>query len=289
MKEQRKKIITSEIEYWRRSNLLPGQYCDFLLNLYTEGEAAGKNPQQTREQTSTTFEALPAFSIPKIEMKWVAIALFMIILLYLAFHFTDFTLTMQMTLIGFLTILFYVLGFIKEKGSLSSHLFLAIASVLLALGGVYLLELYGYQANEIVLYLAAACVIWYLTGILSGKRYLSFCALLGLQGAYGWLIYYKLYAQFAWWQMEMLWIPIAILLITLGLIWKRRQQKTSAILFFSGILALFGPEIESLIIPAADKDLLLYFLYLKIFVASFLLLSLKNFWWSWISTQQPLR
>jgi hypothetical protein len=42
-------------------------------------------------------------------------------------------------------------------------------------------------------------------------------------------------------------------------------------------------------IPAAAKDSLLYFLYVKIFIAAFLLLSLKNFWWSWGSAQQPLR
>jgi hypothetical protein len=286
MNEQRKKIITSEIEYWRRNNLLPSHYCDFLLNLYTEGEAAGK---ETRNQASAGFEALPAFSLPKLEMKWVTIALFMVVLLYLAFHFTDFTLTMQMTMIGFLTLMFYVLGFMKEKSGISSHLFLGLASMLLALGGVYILGLYGFDHTEIVLYMVAACIIWYLTGILADKRYLSFCALLGLEGLYGWFTFQKSYTQFAWWHMEAFWLPIAILLIMLGLVWKRRQEKTSAILFFSGILALFGAEVESFFIPAADEDLLLYFLYIKIFIASFLLLSLKNFWWPWFSNQQPLR
>lgn len=286
MKEQRKKIITAEIEYWRRSNLLPSQYCDFLLNLYTEGEAAGKN---ARDEASAGNEALPAFSVPRFEIKWLGVALLMVVLLYLAFHFTDFTLTMQMTLIGFLTLLFYIMGFMKEKSSLSSHLFLGLASMLLALGGVYALGLYKYLHSTIVLYLGAACIIWYLTGILADKRYLSFCALLGVQGVYGWFAYHKSYDQFTWWQMEAFWIPIAMILIVLGLLWKRRQEKTSAILLFSGILALFGAELESFFIPAADKDMLLYLLYLKIFIASFLLLSLKNFWWGWFSVQQPLR
>ncbi|MFT9848671.1 hypothetical protein [Aneurinibacillus sp. REN35] len=290
MKEQRKKIITNEIEYWRRSNLLPSHYCDFLLNLYTEGEAANnKEGKDTRNETGAANEALPPFSIPQFEWKWGGIAVFMIVMLYLAFHFTDFTLTMQMTLIGFLTLLFYILGFIKRKSNLSSHLFLGLASMLLVLGGVYGMELYGYTGSAVIIYLACACLIWYVTGIWAKKRYLSFCALLSLQGIYGWITYHKSYEHFSWWQMEAYWLPIAIVLIVLGLVWKRRQQQTSATLFFCGIVALFGGELAGLFIPEADQDWLLYLLYLKIFTASFLLLSLKNFWWVWFSAQRPLR
>ncbi|MBY6267790.1 hypothetical protein [Parageobacillus thermoglucosidasius] len=38
MDERRREIIVREIEYWKRSRLLPEQYCDYLLTLYTEGE-----------------------------------------------------------------------------------------------------------------------------------------------------------------------------------------------------------------------------------------------------------
>ncbi|AMA72370.1 MULTISPECIES: hypothetical protein [Aneurinibacillus] len=284
MNEQKKKIITSEIEYWRTNNLLPRQYCDFLLNLYTEGEAAAKH---TRNETTVTFEALPIFSVPKPEAKWAGIALFIIVLFYLAFHFTDFTLTMQMALIGFLTLFFYILGFVKRQ-KVSSHVFLGLASVLLALGGVYVLGFYGYGAMEIISYVAASCLIWYIVGITAGKRYFSFCALLGFQGIYGWITYCEVYDQFTWWRMEAFWIPVAMLLLTFGLLWKRRQQRTSAVLFFNGILALFGAEIATLFIASTDKDLLLSFFYLKIFIASFLLLSLKNFWWPWFGDRYSL-
>ncbi|MBN6186158.1 hypothetical protein JQN58_04075 [Aneurinibacillus sp. BA2021] len=289
MKEQRKKIITHEIEYWRRSNLLPSHYCDFLLNLYTEGEAANKEGNGARNGADAGNEALPAFSIPKFEWKWLVAAACMIAMLYLAFHFTDFTLTMQMTLIGFLTLLFYVLAFTRKKAPLSGHIFLGLASMLLILGGVYGMRLYGYGSSAVLAYLTCACLIWYGTGIGADKRYLSFCALLSLQGIYGWITYHRSYEQFSWWQMEAYWLPVAIVLIVLGLLWKRRQQQTSAILFFCGVAALFGGEIEGLFIPAADQDGLLYLLYAKFFIASFLLLSLKNFWWAWVSTQRPLR
>lgn len=37
MNEQRKKIILSEIKYWKQNNLIPDHYCDFLTALYAEG------------------------------------------------------------------------------------------------------------------------------------------------------------------------------------------------------------------------------------------------------------
>ena len=37
MDENRKQIIIKEIGYWKNNKLLPEQYCDFLLALYTEG------------------------------------------------------------------------------------------------------------------------------------------------------------------------------------------------------------------------------------------------------------
>ncbi|MGN8645506.1 hypothetical protein ACTNEO_07520 [Gracilibacillus sp. HCP3S3_G5_1] len=38
MEEGRKRTIINEIKYWKTHQLLPTQYCDFLLALYTEGE-----------------------------------------------------------------------------------------------------------------------------------------------------------------------------------------------------------------------------------------------------------
>lgn len=42
MSNQRKEIIIKELNYWKENKLLPSVYCDFLLALYTEGEASGE-------------------------------------------------------------------------------------------------------------------------------------------------------------------------------------------------------------------------------------------------------
>ena len=36
MNESRKQIIINEIGYWKKNQILPEQYCDFLLALYTK-------------------------------------------------------------------------------------------------------------------------------------------------------------------------------------------------------------------------------------------------------------
>lgn len=290
MSEQKKKIIIGEIEYWRRTHLLPGKYCDFLLNLYTEGESAGRHADSDRTQkqpAASTEPSLPAFALPKVRLSWGVSALPIVVLLYLAFHFTDFTLTMQMTLIGFFTLLFYLMAFLLRKQPFSNHLCLGIASLLLAVGGVYILKMLGYGAVAAVLFLAGCCLIWFVSGIASGKRYISFCGLLGLFGVYGWFTYAEMASVFSWWRLEAFWLPLSIALIALGLVWKRRQEQTSAMLFFSGLIVLFGSEVVAMVSDSADKSILLYFLYAKMFVAMFMLLSLKNFWWSWVS-KQPL-
>jgi len=43
MEEDKRKVIVSEIENWRRSKLLPEQYCDFLINLYLPERADSSN------------------------------------------------------------------------------------------------------------------------------------------------------------------------------------------------------------------------------------------------------
>ncbi|SFL81603.1 hypothetical protein SAMN04487943_104128 [Gracilibacillus orientalis] len=51
MDEERKQTIINEINYWKKSQLLPNQYCDFLLALYTEGEGVTTEEDKGAKQT----------------------------------------------------------------------------------------------------------------------------------------------------------------------------------------------------------------------------------------------
>ena len=37
MEDNRRNIIVKEIQHWKQSHMLPEQYCNYLLALYTEG------------------------------------------------------------------------------------------------------------------------------------------------------------------------------------------------------------------------------------------------------------
>ncbi|MFS0780884.1 hypothetical protein [Bacillus sp. 1P06AnD] len=45
MNETRKKIILNEIQYWKKTKMLPETYCDFLMTLYLEGGAETSPPR----------------------------------------------------------------------------------------------------------------------------------------------------------------------------------------------------------------------------------------------------
>ncbi|MDB5083883.1 MAG: hypothetical protein JWN30_769 [Bacilli bacterium] len=46
--QNRREIILAEIEYWKKNRLLPAAYCDFLVNLYTEGKSASSAARPAR-------------------------------------------------------------------------------------------------------------------------------------------------------------------------------------------------------------------------------------------------
>lgn len=46
MDEERRTIIINEIKYWKKNQLLPEHYCNFLLMLYTEGEEIPEEEQK---------------------------------------------------------------------------------------------------------------------------------------------------------------------------------------------------------------------------------------------------
>jgi hypothetical protein len=289
MDEQKKKVILGEIDYWRRSHLLPAHYCDFLLNLYTEGSKDGASGTKSIVEAVASDDSIPAFTLPRFEKKWLTIIPSVAFVLYLAFHFTDFTMTMQMAILAILTAAAYILAFVGEKSSIYRHIFLGSASVLLAVSGIYILKYYKYSLSYLLAFLALCCVIWFITGFAAHKKYISFTALLGLQGIYGWLTYSKLVRDFSWWRVECFWMSVGVTLVVLGMIWNKRQSGTAPLLFFNGILALYAPEIESFFIALAGRNTLLYFLYGKIFLVTFFMLSLKNLWWPWVSSQRALK
>ncbi|SDN08721.1 hypothetical protein [Sediminibacillus halophilus] len=88
---EKKEIIIREIQQWKQSRLLPGEYCDFLLALYSQGEGIDEHIK------------------PSLNLKLVFLLFSNILLLpltYLVINFTEFPDRLQM----FLAFIFLLLS-----------------------------------------------------------------------------------------------------------------------------------------------------------------------------------
>lgn len=88
MEKDRKAIIVKEINYWREHQLLPVQYCDFLLALYTKGKGSNIT-EDYKKQTpyyllyyffNTILLLFPPLIIQTIHNLWVQTIAIIIIL-----------------------------------------------------------------------------------------------------------------------------------------------------------------------------------------------------------------
>ena len=173
MSNPKKQIIMNEITFWKQNKLLPAQYCDFLMTLYSEGnheqEVIGnaKNAVRNVEKRKKWGFAIffPAIAVIitlllfTIQFEWVVIAVagvFAISCLIGAIYFAN-----------------------KNK-LLATMLQLATA---LSLLGVTLKTCTTYFAgNNEMLYilLLLNCILWLLSGIIMKIVYFTLSGVLGV-------------------------------------------------------------------------------------------------------------
>lgn len=152
MDDNRRKIITNEIKYWKQNRLLPEHYCDFLLNLYTEGSTEadstkGKRTNQTKALVSVTLIGLLSLSV-------------------FLFYFTELSLFLQTALITFFGISTFSLALYLVKKSFFDLIPLLASALLLLIISVQAAEII-FPASPSILYIVTAlnCLLWIAAGI----------------------------------------------------------------------------------------------------------------------------
>ncbi|MED4537156.1 hypothetical protein P9243_11840, partial [Heyndrickxia coagulans] len=73
MDDKRKQIIVNEIKMWKETKMIPQEYCDFLLAIYTEGTEGNTRKQNGAGKSVKKQAAVSAFIL-----ALVAIAVFVI-------------------------------------------------------------------------------------------------------------------------------------------------------------------------------------------------------------------
>lgn len=275
MDQEKRKIIVTEIEHWRRSKLLPGQYCDFLLNLYMD-----------EEQDQDKGKSVLGFSTSSVKNSsgkaWLTIFGIIGLLSFLGLHFTSFQFWMQTGVAAAIVSILYMLGAVqRNKQPGLSYLAFGAASVLLLTAGLYLLPAKGYGDTAVVFYIAFCSMVWILTGI-SGRMPVFHFA--------GWVVLFLIYAlvlrhnitDIDWIGLELSWVPVSLVLLWLGWLFHHVNKQIASILLLAGVLAWFGAEAYGFAATELPAGLLQSLLLAKLALCCGVMFGWRKKWIEWV-------
>lgn len=166
MQQKRKSIIINEIMYWKKNKLLPEQYCDYLLALYTEGNQPKENRKDGNGKKLYIVNLLFLLLIP--------LSVFLL-------YFTELSIILQTAF----AILFIFLGaalfFYFSKKTIILHIPIISSALLLLFLSVELVTTF-LPNHSLALYtdLLVNCALWLLIGWKWRLVYLIIAGCLGI-------------------------------------------------------------------------------------------------------------
>lgn len=271
--EARRKEIVKEIESWRRSKLLPEQYCDFLQNLYLEDlNERPKGPLGAAVQSVAQASG---------KMWLLAISGFTLICL-ISLYFSALPTAMQLGLAAAaVALLFWMGGRARDRHPPKARLW-AAGGMLLSFGSGYrilLLNDWGGESGELIL-LALCGLLWIVCGLAMRISLLHF---------FGWQALIVLYALLlvryapepSWIEVQVYWIPAALLFGWLSWFMHVRGKRIGTVLFSTGLLLWFMPEVYSTLF-GVDPTWIQTLLVVKIVLLGFVLFRLRRQWMEWV-------
>ncbi|OCA92525.1 hypothetical protein [Pseudobacillus wudalianchiensis] len=168
MKDNKKTIIIKEIHFWKENHMLPAQYCDYLLTMYTQGEELPENAvKKPKAKRLSAISLLASFFV-------VFISLFVL-------YFTELSFPLQMTILAaFVVLLLSAAIYFSKKGFFLPFLYAASAILFL----IFTVECHEkiWGGNSITLYalLFFHCLIWWIAGRKLQQVYFTISAWLGV-------------------------------------------------------------------------------------------------------------
>ncbi|CAM3120583.1 hypothetical protein FITA111629_04735 [Filibacter tadaridae] len=174
MNPQRKRIIISEIKYWKQNKLLPGHYCDFLITLYTQGE-------EENEQAEKVPYPILVEEKRKMNRKVMSVMLLALLTIGSLFFFSHHP-GITLGIASATTLLFISLTFRKSWIQTSIVPFLYISSSFILLAMSLKLWLVFFEGNNMLLIglLLLNCILWLFAGRLLKLLYFTISGAAGL-------------------------------------------------------------------------------------------------------------
>ncbi|ANE47331.1 hypothetical protein SY83_14830 [Paenibacillus swuensis] len=275
MDVEKRTLIVREIEHWRRSKLLPEQYCDFLLNLYRDEEV---------NKDSEVFGISTKFVQNSSWLGWLLSFGVISLICFIALHFNSFALSMQMAVIGAAVVILYCAGMIwrTRKRTLAVMLFGA-GSILMLWFGIHFLTISGYAEGHLTaLYIAICGLLWIVLGITLVLPFLHLCGWLGLVLAYGWWIHLESVSE-SMWIHELYWIPAGFFLCWLAWLVHHRSKSTSGVLLMAGGLLWLMPQLYQLLVEQAVESHIQWIGFGKLLLAGLILFVSRKKWTEWVA------
>lgn len=175
MNAHKKEIILNEIQFWKKNNLLPTHYCDFLLALYARGE----------DQHSENEGKLSKSLLAK-EKKRKIVSIFLIASLTFTILVSLFTLNtfgllpiLISSIFAFL-LLIATIKLSRKKTVIVPILF--VSSALLILGLSFKVWSVYYPDKPFLLLglISANCIMWFVSGVLLKLPYFTISGIIGV-------------------------------------------------------------------------------------------------------------
>lgn len=288
MNQQEKKIIIQEIRTWRDSKLLPAEYCDFLLNLYAEGDsfsAEEQNRPRKNNRTNGGSEGLRRFFNSQASLVLLVMGVLLLFVIF-AFNFTLFPLPMQIGVLALVTVVVYFLAIRSGQGPALKRLaWTATSAVLVAVDGYFYLSKTGLieSRGSVIGVMSVVFLLWVLTGGIGRSRLISGIGWCGLLLMYAMLI--ERIADIGsgpYGVQHFYWLIPAILSLVLAYLLGRGRVYIAPVFFVLGLLSLFGPDLRLLVYGGSMDFFIQAIIFLKLAVLISVVivfrLDLKNWW-----------
>lgn len=183
MNEQRKKIIISEIKYWKQKKLLPAHYCDFLITLYARGE------RHEEEQVKISTSVL---SREKKHQNWlITICLLLTVGMSTSLFIVEQSplFLMAVSALILLALLLYpIFNQAIRQSTTLPFFYISSAMLLLAISFKLWSTYFSEQPILLMGLLLLNCALWLLTGRLLKLLYFTLSGAAGLLFIVGYLI-----------------------------------------------------------------------------------------------------
>ncbi|XXM73710.1 hypothetical protein ACQ0QQ_07410 [Lysinibacillus sphaericus] len=166
-KHDREAVIVNEIKFWKQNNMLPDQYCDYLLALYTNGN------QPVQDTASDKGNRNHRLTVILLSAFIISFSLFVI-------YFTELSVVLQTAILtGFVVLLIGMRIYYTKKKFSTPFIRIAAAFLILILSLNISDSLFEGARSVTYAVLFLNCISWMILGL---KRKLIYFTLSGALG-----------------------------------------------------------------------------------------------------------